>query len=117
MEQGYSLYIVGHVQPQRYNQEKFDFVIDRIDFLANVKDKEIRTITISFNLDDLDEDFVFALADYAKRNPGHTQLQFGIYELGQEMHLSTIATKYRIAATQELLDLLSKQDNMTYRIN
>ena len=117
MEQGYSLYIVGRVQPQKYKQDRFDFVIDRIDFLTNVKDKGIKAVTISFSLENLDEDFVFTLADYAKRNPGYTQLQFGIYELGQEMHLTTIATKHRIAATQELLDLLDKNENLTYKIN
>lgn len=117
MEQGYTLYIVGRVQPKKYRQDSFDFIIDRIDFLASVKEKEIHSVTISFNLENLDEDFVFSLADYAKRNPGPTTLQFGIYELGQEMHLSTVAKRHHIAATQELLDLLDKQPHMTYRIN
>ncbi len=117
MEVGYTLYVNGHIQPHRYKQGQMDLQIDSVDFLANVREKAIHTLTISFYLEDLDEDFVFSLADYAQANPGTTHLHFCIYEAGHATHLQTVATKYHITVNKELLDLLDKMESITYKIN
>ncbi|MBQ8968122.1 MAG: DNA polymerase III subunit alpha [Bacteroidaceae bacterium] len=117
MEVGYSLYVSGHVQPRQYQPDRLELRINSIDFLSNVRDKAIQSITISFILEDLDEDTVFSLAEYAKGHPGTTKVNFAIYEIGKNTRLETTAKKRSIQVTKALLDYLDKQESITYRIN
>ena len=117
MEVGYSLYIQGRVQPRQFQPDRLELRISSIDFLTNVKDKAIQSLTISFNLEDLDEDAVFTLSDYAKTNPGKVSIHFNIYELGQKTHLQASASRQRITVTKSLLDYLDKKGYINYKIN
>ncbi|MBR1789615.1 MAG: DNA polymerase III subunit alpha [Bacteroidaceae bacterium] len=117
MEVGYTLYIKGHVQPRQYQPDRLEMRIGGIDFLSNAKDSEVKTLTLAFMLDDLDEETAFFLADYAEHHPGKTQLRFSIYDLGQHARLHTTATRRPITVNNELLDFLDKQESITYKIN
>ena len=117
MQVGYTLYITGRVQPRKYQPESLELVISNVDFLANVKDKVIQTLTISFLLEDLEEDTVFTLSDFARKNPGKTKLVFNIFEVGRNARLQTISTRYHISVTPELIEFLDLQEGISYQIN
>ena len=114
---GYSVYAEGHVQPRQYQADQLELRIQNVDFLSGMRDRLVHTLTISLYLEDLDEEAVFMLADYAKKNPGKVQVIFRVYELKNNTHLQTVATKYRIAVTEQLLEELDKIKSFTYKIN
>ncbi len=117
MEIGNTLYIKGRVQPRKYQPELSEVRIESIDFLSNVKEKAIRSLTISLRIEDLDEDAVFALSDIVRRNPGNTRLRFDIYEVGKNIRLQTLSTRYNIQVTTELLEFIEKNEALEYTIN
>lgn len=117
MDIGNTIYIKGRVQPRRFNAEKLELVINSIDFLTNVKAHAIKSLTISFILEDLDEDVVFRLADLAKKSPGPTALRFRITEVGKNCRLNTISTRHHITVTKELLEFIEKNEALAYKIN
>ena len=88
-----------------------------MDFLTNAQEKLVRKLTLSFYIEQLDEEAVFGLADYAKNNPGKSRIVFDIYEVGRDAPLQTIANKYRINITKSLLDYLDGIPSFTYQIN
>lgn len=116
MEIGNTLYITGHVQPRQFQPDKLELRITGIEFLTNVKDKLIHGITISFLLEDLDEDLVFSIASYAKEHPGKSELRFNIYEVGKNYRIETISTRYRIQITEEFIGFIKKNESLTYKI-
>ena len=117
MDIGNSIYISANVQPRQYNPSQFDLRIEAIDFLANVKEGLVHDITISFWLEDLEEDTVFALANYAKENPGKVQMNFHIRETKKNINLQVTSSKFKINVTKELIEYLDKQESLTYKIN
>ena len=121
MEIGYSLYITGNVQPRRFQPDRLDLQISGVSFLSEIKETLIKTLTISFFLEDLSEDFVFGLSDLAKKNPGKAQVIFNIYEVGQNAKVQTIATKHHISVTKEIIEFLDRHETLTetltYNIN
>ena len=117
METGYSIMVQGNVAPRRYDASKFDLNITNIKFLTDAKDTSIHSITIAFILEDLEEEVVFWLTDYAKRHPGKAQLQFNIYEVGKNIKLQTVAANHHIEITTELTNYLNNLENITYKIN
>ena len=117
MEIGYSIMVQGNVAPRRFDATKFDLNITSVKFLADAKTTDIRSIMIAFILEDLEEEVVFWLADYAKRHPGKAQLQFSIYEVGKNVKLQTVSTNHHIEITTELTDYLDGFENITYKIN
>ena len=117
MDVGNSLYISASVQPRQYNASQLDLRIESVDFLANVKDKLVHDLTISFWLEDLNEDTVFTLANFAKENPGKVQLNFQIRETNKNINLQVTSLKHKISVSKELIDYLDKQDSLTYKIS
>ena len=117
MDIGNSIYISATIQPRRYDATQLDLHIESIEFLANVKDKLIHDITISFWLEDLDEDSVFTLSNYAKKNPGKVQLNFHVHEANKNINLQVVSATHKINVTKELIDYLDKQETITYKIN
>jgi len=117
MDIGNTVYITARVQPRQYQPDRLELKIGSIEFLANVRETLLKSITIAFHLEDLDEDFVFALANYAKNNPGNTQLLFHVTEVGKRISLQTVSTQYHINITNELLEMLDNNQSLTYKIN
>ena len=117
MQVGYTLYISGRVQPRQYQPDRLELVISNVDFMANVKDKVIQTLTISFMLEELDEDTVFTLSDLARKYPGKAKLVFNIFEVGRNARLQAISTRHRISVTPEIIDFLDQHKELTYKIN
>ena len=116
MTEGYTIYIWGNVQPDRYSN-RLRLQINKISFLSDMAATAIKSVTISFLLEDLEEEFVFELTDYAKHHPGKAQLVFNIHEVGRNTSVQTIATGYRILVTQDLIDILNSKPNISYQIN
>ncbi len=117
MQEGYTLYIQAVIQPREHQPERIDFRITNIEFLSDIQESLVKSLTVSFFLEDLDEDAVFYLAEYAEHHKGKARLIFDIYEVGKEQHLQTIATKQRITVTNALLEYIESIPSFTYKIN
>ncbi len=117
MSVGNTLYLKANVQPRQYQPERLDLRIQEIDFLANVKEHAIHTLTIYFKLEDLDEDTVFTLADLTREPKGSTKLCFRIYEVGKNARINVISGNHRITVTQELIHFIESNENLSYTIN
>ena len=115
MMEGYTIYISASVQADRYSG-RLRMQIARVDFLSDLR-QAVKTLTLSFLLEDLDKEFAFALTDYARNNPGPTQLIFNIHEVGRNTSIQTAVTRYHINVTRNLLDTLEKDPRIQFQVN
>ena len=97
--------------------DRLELRIQSIDFLANVRDTAIHSLTIAFRLEDIDEETLFQLSDIVEHHPGKAHLNFDVYRTGNHMRLQTVSTNRRIQVTSDLIDFIEKTPTLNYQIN
>ncbi len=117
MDIGNSVFVTARVQPGRYNPNRTDLSIGKIEFLGEIKDKIIESITVMLPLSDLDEDTALSLSEFIRSNPGDTELYFRIIDPEGRMHLTLRSKMYRVTVTRDLIDYIESNPQLSYQIN
>ena len=114
---GNFLYIKGSYQPRKWDQTKYDFVVDSIELMPEIKDEMVKSITISFDIMSLDEELYSGLIDYIESHPGNSKILFKIKDYEHEFTLELTSKKRDIEVTKELLDFIKEFENIEYKLN
>ncbi len=117
MDIGNALFISAHVQPGRFNPNRIDTIIGKIEFLSEVKDQLIENITIQIPLHEINDDIVVAIEELTTSNPGNVDLYFHILDPEGRQHLKLRSRNHHITVTKQLLDFIRSKPFMAYRIN
>ncbi len=116
-KQGIFLYITGSCQPKRWKPDEMEFVVSNIQLLSDVKEKIMKSITLTFNVMDMTQNIFEYLIDYVEHNPGEVKLQFCIKDIEHEFALELISKSFSITVEQGLLDYIKSQPNIEYKMN
>ena len=114
---GNFLYIKGSCQARKWDPTKFDFVVDSIELMPEIKDDMVKSITISFDVMSLTDEFYATIMDYIERHPGKSKLIFKIKDYEHEFSLELSSKNRDIEVTQELLDYIKEIENIEYKLN
>ncbi len=117
MSVGNALFITARMEPRRWKEDQFDLRIGRIEFLSDVKDKKIERITISANLDSLDEATVSDLCTLLQENKGNVEVRFCIHDTTSNTNVQLLARKCRLNLKANLIDYLDEHPALQYKIN
>ena len=114
---GLSLFIKGRVQTRRYDQSQFEFKINSIQLLTDVKDKLLEKLTIQMPLTELTSESVQDLSALLKNNSGNTLLYFHVYGAEPHLNLELFARSSKIAVTSDLVDYLKSNEAIKFKVN
>ena len=114
---GNFVYITGACQPRQWDPNSYEFVINNIRLLSEVKDESVKSITLSFPIEQLTANIVEDLMEYVRNNPGKSKINFNIRDVEQEFTLSLVSLDYSINITQELIDFIKSLDGFEYKLN
>ena len=117
MAVGSSIFVTARVQPGKYNPNRIDIMINKIDFLADVKDKLIEEITITLPLSSLTEDVVCTLSELAGESSTGATLYFNIIDPEGKQNLKLCSRNRSVNVNRALLDYINSQETMSYKIN
>ena len=117
MDIGNTLYITAKCQPRQWDPSKLDFKIGKIDFLADVKDTLIESITINMNINEMDDDIVMSLSALLKDNPGDVALHFHVVDTENQMGLTFLSKQGKISVKKNLISYIQSQPALSYKIN
>ena len=117
MEVGSSVFITARIQPGKYNPNRIEINIGKVEYLSDVKDNLVESITIDLPLDYLSEDLVLSFEDFANRNPGTAELFFQISAPEIPKPLKLHSRTRRINVTSELINFIKDNPHLSYRIN
>ncbi len=117
MEVGSTLFITARCQPRQWDPSRLEFKIGKIEYLADVKDKLIESLTITMALDALDGDTLLSLTSLLKSSPGHTNLYFQVYDAEEKMHLTLQSRTAKISVKKELISYIESKPELSYKIN
>ena len=114
---GNTLYVSGRMEPRRFKEGEYDLQIGRIEFLSDVRNDRIKSITINLHLPDIDDSLVVNLAEFITKNDGNSDLYLNVSNVDTQKHLMLRSTKRHITVTQDLLDFIDNHQGLSYKIN
>lgn len=114
---GMYLLINATIQARKWNENELDLKIGTIRLLQDVKDSLIDKITISLSIHDLNETMINELSVFIKNNPGQSLLYFKVLDSEHNVSLSLFSQSKRITVTHELVDFLTENESMDFKIN
>ena len=116
MEIGNAIIISARVQPGRFNPARTDVNIGKIEFLSDVTEQLVESITITIPLVSLTDDTVLSLEQLTKE-PGRVKLLFHILDPEGQMHLTLQSRNKQIALGSDLINFIESNPNFSYKIN
>lgn len=114
---GLSIYIKGRVQPRRYSDSQFEFKINSIQLLSDVKDSLLEKITIQMPLTEITSESVDNLSALLKNNTGNTLLYFHVHGAEPHLNLELFARNSKITVTNSLINYLKSNEALKFKVN
>lgn len=117
MSEGNFLFITAKVEARRWDENSFNLRVENVEFLASVKDTKIEKITITANLEEMDDTLVYDLVTLFENNTGTTPLQFKIIDRESNHTLFLESRRYKIDVNKEVASFLENCKALEYSIN
>jgi DNA polymerase-3 subunit alpha len=112
---GYSVLIRGKMQPKYNNPAEMDFRIQSIEFLSDMKDKMLNSITLSLPVNEINTNVMDLLHKISSSNKGHSTLAFNIFDPKTNVKIRMHSRSCRVKIDNALISELNRQ-NITYEI-
>ena len=114
---GNSVFITAGVQPPRWGKGDPDLAIKKVEWLADVKDRKIQSITINARLEEIDVPLVTEILELVRNAVGESALQFNIYDASSAQKVTLSSRNSRIDVTHELIRYIDAHPALSYSIN
>lgn len=114
---GNSVFISARVAPRRWGDGDPDLQILKVDWLADVKDRKVQSITINANLHAIDMTLVAELSNLVLNSQGDSQLNFHVTDPETGQYATLSRQDSRINVTAELINYIEAHPALTYKIN
>ena len=89
----------------------------RLELMPEIKDDMVKSITVSFDIMSLTDEFYSTIMDYIERHPGKSKLIFKVKDYEHEFTLELASKNRDIEVTQELIDYIKEFENIEYKLN
>ena len=113
----YFVYMEGHVGPKRFKPEELELVIDSVQLLPQVKDSLVRSITLSMNLEELDNEVANELAAIISAHPGKTNVCFELQTADKKLQASLQSRSLKVEVTNELVNYVKNKEGLEFHLN
>ncbi len=113
---GLFLMIKGMVQ-QRWKSEYYEFKIQQIELLSEVKKNYIKSVTINLPLDKLNESVIEKITTLIENNTGNALLKFNVYDPENNMQIKMFSRTIKVDLSEGFLSFFDEDINIGYRIN
>ncbi len=120
MIDGLFLYVKGKVEERYRNTGNFEFKVNNIQLLSELRDKLTKSITIDIPINQINDEFMLKFSDILKSNenaqPRNCMVQFRVYDKDEKVFIVMPAKKLRVNPNNELLELLNLNE-LKYSLN
>jgi DNA polymerase-3 subunit alpha len=114
---GNMVYITGKYQQRPYGNEEFEFKILSIELLEGIKDKLTSGIKLSFELSQLDENFMDNVVAVIENHPGKHNVSMEIIDRDEMFKLDFYSKSRRVDVSQEFIDELTDSCDVQFKLN
>ena len=114
---GNSLFITARVEPRKWQQDSYELRIARIEFLTDVKDNVIKTLTITIDLEKLTEATAAELTTIMQKNEGPTDVFFNVIDHEKQTHIHLKSPRCRLTVCNDLIHYLNGNEALGFKVN
>ena len=114
---GNSVFITARIAPRRWGDGDPDLQLMKVDWLADVKDRKVQSITINANLHAIDAPLVAELSNLVRNSEGDSALNFHIVDPESNQYVTLSSRESRINVTRELINYIESHPALSYKIN
>ena len=115
--EGCSVYIEANLSQKYQGSNYVDFNIARVTYLQDVKEKNLRSLTINLDPTALTEDTVQNLMTIINDNPGSTELYFSVRQADGRGAFRLRARSKDINIVNDLVMFLDDEPSLSYAVN
>ncbi|MCL3779836.1 DNA polymerase III subunit alpha [Prolixibacteraceae bacterium JC049] len=122
-KESFFLLIKGKVQPRFFNRnqnpqnEQLEFKIDHIEFLHEVRNSRVKSLTLDVPLDQITDEFIQTLEAKTNENGGNALLKFNVIDPKNKMSIKLFSRSIRISLTDEMVQFIQNMNDITFRVN
>lgn len=114
---GCAVFVRGKSQPRFKGTEIYDFRVDNVEYMQSVKEKSIKSITITINSDTIDDQVVEELVEVVSENAGSVSLLIYLCDSNGKHKVLVRSDKYSVDVNRHLIGFLDSSDALSYDIN
>jgi DNA polymerase-3 subunit alpha len=111
------VFVTGKYQQRPYGNEEFEFKIISIELLDEIKDKLTSGIKLSFELAQVDENFIDNVVAVIENHPGKHNVSMEIIDRDEMFKLDFYSKSRRVDVSQEFIDELTDSCDLQYKLN
>ncbi|MDN3205135.1 DNA polymerase III subunit alpha [Algoriphagus sediminis] len=113
---GWFLFIQGKVQQNRWKENEYEFKINKINLLNEVKEMMVKGVRLSIDLDHLTYDLMEDLHSLTSQNPGKAKLYFEVIDKKENISLQLFSKTVNIDPTSSFIKVLDEIPEINYKI-
>ena len=115
MVEGSFIYLTGKVMSKRWNQNEFEFKIQKIDFLSSLRDQKASALELSIPLSEVNHTFIEDIDSIFRENEGKFQVKFKIYDTVNKLEIEMPSRSLKIDINEDVLKTLNTK-NIEYKL-
>ena len=113
---GNTLFITARIEEQQWRANSYQLKIGRIEFLSDVKDQKIKSITINLHTHQLTTQIATELTTLIKQYPGQADLYFNVHDSKKQTQIMLQSHKHTINVNAQIINFLT-DNHLSYQIN
>ena len=115
--EGSSLFIKIKYEKKYPTSTYISSKVQSVEYLADVRDKLIRKLTLVINVDDFTELDATELVDEIEESKGDVELDIQCHSVKLMRPVNLVSHTRRVGVTKSLIDFLDSRSSIEYRIN
>jgi DNA polymerase-3 subunit alpha len=109
MAEGAFVYIVGKFQPKRFNDKEFEFKVQQMDFLSNLRSSKTKGLRIDLDLSEVNFRTIEDIDKIFESHKGNYPITFKIYDHLSGLEIDMPSNLIKIDISDECIAQLKKQ--------
>ena len=117
MTEGWFLYTQCRVQEKKWGDGELEMKLVGVDLLSEIKDKSLRSITISMSIDDLNNDILESIMLLSEKHPGKHHLKFLITDFDEGYQIPLRSKTIKVNLDNDFIFELKQMPFIEIKIN
>jgi DNA polymerase-3 subunit alpha len=113
---GYSIMVKGKVEPNKFRNNEPEFRVKSMHMLEDVRNEMVKNLTITINLNEINESLIDEINELSNGNTGKTQLRFKVRDPESNISLDLFSRNTKVSIQPELIERLRRLD-LNFKVN
>ena len=96
--------------------DDYEFSANKFTLLADVREKQCKGIELSFDISDINEEFITTLMSLLEGNSGKLGLNLKVNSADEDLSLSFLSRRFMVSSENDFLENLKKVPELEFKV-